>query len=124
MRIKRDIIGLYVKSGGYIARPNKVTIFNENDVVSTYHHGGSSHHSVKNINIKEIWKSYSETAYTYDFARDHYFESIEKFNEYLLRYHSVIAPMNANHPEWNEIYNLSVDIENECHNYYAKNSKI
>ena len=41
-KIKKDFIGLYVITGGWISRPFYGTIFKEGDEVKTHHFGGST----------------------------------------------------------------------------------
>lgn len=62
-KVKKDTYGLYVRSGGYVARPlYSETIFSEGDEINTSHMGGSTHHKVTfgNRSLKdgcEYWAS-------------------------------------------------------------------
>jgi hypothetical protein len=72
-KIKRDIIGLYTNSGGYIVRPSDTsnTLLKEEDVVRCYHHGGSNLHTIKYAtNDKETWYSNSIEYSIYKYAKD------------------------------------------------------
>lgn len=85
--IKEDAYGIYVKSGGWIARPRYNSYYTPNmptsftgvaspdstkfkvgDKVKTYHHGGSVTHTVKSDTHKEKWESRSGQGLEYDYA--------------------------------------------------------
>jgi len=114
-KIQRDIIGLYTTSGGYIVRPhNDETKFKEDDKVKTYHHGGSTMHSVRFDGEREYWYSQSLSTQEYKFAKNHYFKTEEEFNNFLFK----IDNMKNHHPldqEWQDAYSLTKRIEEEMY---------
>lgn len=44
--VKEDKIGVYVNSGGYIARPVGKTRYKKSDVIKAHHFGGSPLHGI------------------------------------------------------------------------------
>ena len=89
-KVRKDILGLYIKSGGYIARPSPSpspeTLIKEGDTVKARHVGGTCSHTIKKDEIKESWESSDLLdSDEYTFAKNHYFNNKKEFESFLLK---------------------------------------
>ncbi len=119
-KIKKDIIGLYVKSGGDVVRPSKnqthPTIFKEGDEVKAYHQDGTTIHQLRDGNRNELWVSYSSMeGDIYDYAKKHYFKTTQEFEEWLKAHYEnvIIEKIYNNDPKFEEYFQLYKKIGKE-----------
>jgi hypothetical protein len=93
--IREDFLGLYVRVGGYIARPLAGTVFNVRDKVKARHFGGSSNVgiTIESQNFKngnyELWQTTIPAHIYKDKIFDKKFEELYQtayttFEEYLV----------------------------------------